>query len=167
MNHPHSDQRISNCEQREFAFPAQRYPHLVNAPVPPLDLHTSALNPTHHRHYPSSPPVIDGEVITSSIIPIPTRTNTSAPSSTRKRSLLRRAIDDPFWILMTLTGTLVLSIIGTAVYGAIQIMLAVAEWFSLNRTTILGGIVLIILLALCGGATAAKCAGIHCGGCKG
>jgi hypothetical protein len=81
--------------------------------------------------------------------------------------MLRRAIDDPFWILMTLTGALVLSIVGTAVYGVIQIILAVAEWFSLNHTTILGGIVLIILLALCGGATAAKCVGIHCGGCKG
>jgi hypothetical protein len=163
MNHPHSDQRLSNCEQRAFAFTAQRYPHLVNAPVPPLDSHTSALNPTHHL----PPSVIDGEVITSSVIPIPTRNEIGAPSPTRKRSLLRRAIDDPFWILMTLTGVLVLSIIGTAVYGVIQIMLAIGEWFSLNRTTILSGIVLIVLLGLCGGATAAKCVGIHCGGCKG
>jgi hypothetical protein len=163
MNHPHSDQRIPDCERRAFAFPAQGYPHLVNAPVPPLDLHTSAPNLTHRR----PPSVIDGEVITSSIVPISTWNDTDSPSRMRKRSLLRRAIDDPYWILMTLTGTLVLSIIGTAVYGAIQIMLAIAEWFSLNRTTILGGVVLIILLALCGGATAAKCVGIHCGGCKG
>jgi hypothetical protein len=163
MNHPHSDQRISDCEQHVYAFTAQRYPHLVNAPVPPLDSHTSALNPTHHR----PPSVIDGEVITSSIAPIPIRNDPGVRSMTRKRSLLRRAIDDPFWILMTLTGTLMLSIIGTAVYGVIQIMLAIAEWFSLNQSTILGSIVLIILLALCGGATAAKCVGIHCGGCKG
>jgi hypothetical protein len=163
MNHPHSDQRISDGGQRAFAFTAQRYPHLVNAPVSSLDLHTSALNPTHHR----PPSVIDGEVITSSIAPIPIRNDTSVRSTARKRSLLRRAMDDPFWILMTLTGVLVLSIIGTAVYGIIQIMLAVADWFSLNRTTILGGIILIILLALCGGATAAKCVGIHCGRCKG
>jgi hypothetical protein len=163
MNHPHSDQRISDCEQRAFAFAAQGYPHLVNAPVPPLDLPTSALNHTHHR----PPSVIDGEVITSSIAPVPIRNDTGVRSMTRKRSLFRRAIDDPFWILMTLTGALMLSIVGTAVYGVIQIMLAIAEWFSLNRSTVLGGIVLIILLALCGGATAAKCVGIHCGGCKG
>jgi hypothetical protein len=76
-------------------------------------------------------------------------------------------IDDRYWILMTLVVGLGLSITATVVYGVIQITLAIAAWLHANGTTIAGVMVGIILLMLCGGTTAAKCAGIHCGGCRG
>jgi hypothetical protein len=76
-------------------------------------------------------------------------------------------MDDPFWILMTLTVALGLSIAATVIYGVIQIALTVAEWFSANGATIGTITALIMVLALCGGASVAKCAGIHCGGCRG
>jgi uncharacterized BrkB/YihY/UPF0761 family membrane protein len=115
--------------------------------------------------------VVDGEVITSITTTIPTHIPddtyaTPAWAIEPKRKLLRRAIDDPYWILMTLTAATGLAIIATVVYGAIQIILTVGAWLHANATTIGGVIALIILVILCGGAKAAKCAGIHCGGCK-
>jgi hypothetical protein len=70
---------------------------------------------------------------------------------------------------MTLTGGIGLAIIATVVYGAIQIILTVDAWLHANAPTIgtIGGITaLIILVMICGGAKAVKCAGIHCGGCR-
>jgi hypothetical protein len=167
MNHPHSDQRSQQVHQRSPAL--LPYTYLVNAPVSPLDLHTSALIPTR-RKYPGSPLVVDGEVITSSfIVPAP-RKNTDAtavPVIEPTRSVFRRAIEDPYWILLTLMAALGLLITATVIYGTVQIMLAVAEWVSVHGTTIAAITTLIIVLAMCGGATAAKCAGIHCRGCKG
>jgi uncharacterized BrkB/YihY/UPF0761 family membrane protein len=115
--------------------------------------------------------VVDGEVITSITTTIPTHTQdntytTPAWAIEPKRNLLRRAIDDPYWILMTLTVALGLSIVATVVYGAIQIILTIGAWLHANATTIGGVAVLIILVMVCGGAKAAKCAGIHCGGCR-
>jgi len=158
MNHPHSDQRNRLVAQRAPAL--SPYIHLVNAPVSPLELHSSALIPSHHTEHPGLPPVVDGEVLSVHTIPAPTRTIEP------KRNLLRRAIDDPFWILMTLTVTLGVSITATVIYGAIQIILAIGAWLDANATTIGGATALIILRMLCGGAKAAQCAGIHCGGCR-
>ena len=167
MKHLHSDQRSQQVHQRSPAL--LPYTHLVNAPVSPLDCHTSALIPTP-RKYPGSPLVVDGEVITSTLtVPAP-RKNTDAtavPVIEPKRSVLRRAIEDPYWILMTLMAALGLSITTMVIYGVIQIMLAVAEWVSVHGTTIAAITTLIIVLAICGGATAAKCTGIHCRGCQG
>ena len=167
MKHPHSDQRSRQVHQRPLAL--SPYSHLVNAPVFPLDCPTSAL-PLTRREYSGSPLVVDGEVITSRlIVPVP-RKNTNAtavPVLQPKPSVLRRAIEDPYWILMTLMAALGLSISATVIYGIVEIMLAVTEWVSVNGTTIAAATTLIIVLAMFGGATAAKCAGIHCRGCKG
>lgn len=88
-----------------------------------------------------------------------------------KRGLIRRVIDDPYWVLITLASALGLAIVGTIVYGVTQIVLAVEQWWSENGHTVVSTgqtiLVVIVLLALCGGGAAAKCAGIHCGGCKG
>jgi hypothetical protein len=69
---------------------------------------------------------------------------------------------------MTLMAVLGLSITATVVYGVIQIILAIGSWFHAHGATLGAIAALIIVLMLCGGgATAAKCTGIHCGGCKG
>ena len=47
-------------------------------------------------------------------------------------------IDDPYWILMTLTAAIGLAITATVIYGAIQIILAVGAWLHANGTTIAG-----------------------------
>jgi hypothetical protein len=75
-------------------------------------------------------------------------------------------IEDPYWILVTLTVVLSLSLMATVIYGVIQITLAIGQWLHAHGATLGALAVLIIALMLCGGATAAKCAGIHCGGCK-
>jgi hypothetical protein len=169
MTHLHSPQHSHPVSQRAFAFPPLAY--LVNAPVFPLDRHPSVLIPTHPTEDSArSPLAVDGEVITSTtIIPTQRRNDTYATTAwalESKRSLFRRAIDDPYWILMTLTVGLVVVIIATVLYGAIQIILTVGAWLDANATTIGGAIALIVLVMLCGGAKAAKCAGIHCGGCR-
>jgi hypothetical protein len=169
MTHLHSDHRSHVVQQRVPAFPP--YAHLVNASVFPLDFHSSALTPTYPtEHGAGSPLVVDGEVITS-IITIPTQFRDDtypaiAPVIKPKRNLLRRAIDDPYWILMTLTASIGLAITAIVIYGAIQIILAIGAWLDANATTIGGIIALIVLVMLCGGAKAAQCAGIHCGGCR-
>lgn len=163
MTHPHSDQRNVPVSQHPMVF--SPYCHLVNASVSPLDSHTSALIP---QHYSEPPIVVVGEVITGSLTTRrivrddtqPTIANESRPS------LLRRAIEDPYWILMTLTVVLGLSITATVIYGVIQITLAIGQWFHAHGTTLGAIAALMIALMLCGGATAAKCTGIHCGGCK-
>jgi hypothetical protein len=170
MTHLYSDHRSHLIQQRAPAFPP--YAHLINAPAFPRDFHSSALIPTYPaEHGAGSPLVVDGEVITSITTMIPTHTKedtypTIAPVIEPKRNLLRRAIDDPYWILMTLTIALGVSITATVIYGAIQIILTIGAWLDANATTIGGAMVLIILMMLCGGAKAAQCAGIHCGGCR-
>lgn len=166
MKHPHSDQCSRPVYQRSPAL--SPYTHLVKAPVSPLDCHTSALVPTR-RKYPGSPLVVDGEVITSSlVVPAPRKDTdaTAIPVIEPTRSLLGRAIEDPYWILMTLMVTIGVSITTIVSYGVVQIMLAVAEWVSVHGPTIAAITTVIIVLAMCGGATAAKCAGIHCRGCQ-
>jgi hypothetical protein len=173
MTHLHSPHHSHVAYQRAAAFPS--HAHLVNAPVSPLDVHSNALIPTYPpEHGARSPLVVDGEVITSITTTIPTHTqdNTYTPPAWAiepKRNLLRRAIDDPYWILMALTAAIGLAITATVIYGAIQIILTVGAWLHANAPTIgtIGAtIALIILVMLCGGAKAAKCAGIHCGGCR-
>ena len=167
MKHPHSDQRSRPVPQRSLAL--SPYTHLVNASVFPLDLRASALIPTRKK-YPGSPLVVDGEVITSSVIVPAPRKNTGAtavPVIEPTQSLLRRVMEDPYWILMTLMVAIGLSITTMVIYGVVHIVLAVAEWVSVHGTTIAEITTLIIVLAMCGGASAAKCAGIHCRGCKG
>jgi hypothetical protein len=170
MTHLHSHQHSHMVHQRPRVLAP--YAHLVNSPVASLDLGCpSALIPTYPtEHGDGSPLVVDGEVITSiTTIPMQLRNDTyptTAPVIEPKHNLLRRAIDDPYWILMTLTAAIGVSIIATVIYGAIQIILAVGAWLNANATTIGTIIALIILLMLCGGAKAAQCAGIHCGGCR-
>ncbi|MCA1707739.1 MAG: hypothetical protein LC808_32505 [Actinobacteria bacterium] len=67
---------------------------------------------------------------------------------------------------MTLLATIGLSITATILYGAAQITQVVAHWFVTNGATIGAITILTILLVICSSATAAKCTGIHCPGCK-
>jgi hypothetical protein len=172
MTHSHLPHRSHAVQQRTPAF--SPHAHLVNAPVFPLDRHCSVLLPTHPiEQGATSPLVVDGEVITSTTtIPTPRRNDTYATTawaSEPKRSLFRRAIDDPYWILMTLTAAIGLAIIATVVYGALHIILTVGAWLHANAPsigTIGATTALFILVMICGGAKAAKCAGIHCGGCR-
>ena len=164
MTHLHSDQRNFPVYQHPMVFTP--YQHLVNAPVSPLDLRASALI---SQHYFEPSMVVEGEIITSSLTPRAlARDDTQPPITDESRpSLLRRAIEDPYWILMTLTVVLGLSITATVIYGVIQITLDIGQWFHAHGTTLGAIAALIIALTLCGGATTAKCTGIHCGGCKG
>jgi hypothetical protein len=141
------------------------YPHLVNAPVSPLELPASALIP---HHYSASPTVVDGTVITSNVTtPARIRDDTDRTiGDESKRSVLQWVIEDPYWILMTLMVALGLSLTATVVYGVIQITLAIGRWFTTNGATVGTIAALVILVMLCGGTSAAKCAGIHCGGCR-
>jgi hypothetical protein len=169
MTHLHSHHHSHLIQQRVLAFPV--HADLVNASVTRLDCHSSALIPTHDtEHGDGSPLMVDGEVITS-IVTIPTQPRddtypTIASVIEPKRNLLRRAIDDPYWILMMLTASIGLAITATVIYGAIQIILAIGAWLDANATTIGAITALIVLVMLCGGAKAAQCAGIHCGGCR-
>jgi hypothetical protein len=173
MTHLHSPHHSHAVQQRAPACPS--HTHLVNAPVSPLDFRSRALTPIHrNERCGDSPLVVDGEVITSITTTIPIHTQdhayaTPAWAIEPKRNLLRRAIDDPYWILMTLTAATGLAITATVIYGAIHIILTVDAWLHANAPT-LGTITattaLIILVMICGGAKAAKCAGIHCGGCR-
>jgi hypothetical protein len=135
--------------------------------VSALDSHTSALIPPH---YFEPPTVVDGEVITSSLTTRRMVRNDTQPTicDESRPSLLRRAIDDPYWILITLMAIVGLSITATVIYGVIQIILAIGAWFHAHGATLGAIAALIIVVMLCGGgATAVKCAGIHCGRCKG
>jgi hypothetical protein len=163
MTHPHSDQRSATVSPHPRVF--MPYQHLVNAPVSPLDPRASAHIPPH---YSASPTVVDGTVIASTVsTPAHLREDTDRIiGEGSKRSLLRRAIEDPYWILMTLMAVLGLSITATVVYGIIQITLAIGRWFTTNGTTLGTIAALVILVMLCGGTSAAKCVGIHCGGCR-
>jgi hypothetical protein len=164
MTHLHSDQRGVPAYPHPRVFTP--YQHLVNAPVSPLNSDTSGFIP---RHYSESPTVIDGEVLTSSVTTAAHIWDDTVriTGHESKRSLLQRAIEDPYWILLTLTVVLGLSLMATVVYGVIQITLAIGAWFHAHGATLGAIAVLIIALMLCGGATTAKCTGIHCGGCKG
>ncbi len=150
MNHPHSDQRVHHTSQRRPAF--LLHTRLVNAPVSPLDHRSSALTPTGHNDDSGLHPVIDGELVTSTLI-------NPAP----ERGLLRRVVDDPYWALVTLMAALGLATTATAVYGIARITLGVAQWLHTNSGLIA---IVMVVLALSAGATTAKCAGIHCPGCK-
>jgi hypothetical protein len=164
MTHLHSDQCNVPVHQHPMVF--SPYSHLVNAPVFPLDSHPSALIPPH---YPESPIVVDGEVLISSLTTPAHIWDDAGPTigDESKRSLLQRAIEDPYWILMTLMVAAVLSLTVTVVYGVIQITLSIGHWLHANGATLGAIAALIIALMFCGGASAAKCTGIHCGGCKG
>jgi len=169
MTHLHSHHHSHAVQQRAPAFPP--HAHLVNALVSPLGFRSRALIPIHRNERSGdSPLVVDGEVITS-VTTMPTHTRndtypTTAPVIEPRRNLLRRAIDDPYWILMTLTVGIGLAITATVIYGAIQIILTIGAWLDANATTVGAITALIILVMLCGGAKAARCAGIHCGGCR-
>ncbi len=177
MNHPHSDQRVHSACQRRPAFG----PHirLVNAPVSALDHHSSAVIRTQHNDDPGPHPVVDGEVITSTLTVADTNTTlrpvTAAavvptkparPVTTLRRGLLRRVLEDPYWALVTLMSTLTVSITATVIYGLSRITLGVAQWLHANSETVTTTVVMITVLGICAAASTTRCAGIHCGGCK-
>ncbi len=175
MNHSHSDQSVHPVRGRRPAFGP--HTHLVNVPVSPLDHHSSVRIRTQHNDSPGSHPVVDGEVITSTLIIPDTNTalhpTTPAPINPvnpanpvePERSLLRRVVDDPYWALVTLMAALGVSITATLTYGLIQITMSVAQFLRVNGATV-ATLIVIVALALSAGATA-RCAGIHCVGCKG
>jgi len=176
MNHPHSDQSVHHVCQRRPAFGP--HTHLVNASVSPLDHHSSVRIRTQHNDGPGSHPMVDGEVITSTLVipdanttlrpvtPAPVNpVNPPVPVVEPERSMLRRVVDDPYWALVTLMAALGVSITATVAYGVTQITLLVAQWLRVNGGTV-ATVIVIVLLAVCAGGTTARCAGIHCGGCK-
>ena len=138
MTHLHSHHRNHAVQQRTPAFPP--WVHLTNAPVSPLDFGSTASflrtpqNRVLRHHWWSmvkSSPALTPSPRIRDMTPM-RRQHGNEP----KRNLLRRAIDDPYWILMTLTGALGLAIIATVVYGAIQIILTVDAWLHTNAPTI-------------------------------
>jgi len=161
MTQPYSNQCSFPVYQHPVAFTPYR--DRVITPVSRLDCDIDRLIPTQDATPRRLHPVIEGEVLSSRTMTAPAR---SIPVMEPRRRFLRRSLDDPYWILMTLAITLVVSITATAIYGLIQITLAVGRWFTTNGTTLAAIAVLVTVLALCGGRTAAKCTGIHCGGCK-
>lgn len=115
-------------------------------------------------------PVIEGELVPVDLDALQRRITYTVKEVPAKPS---REINWP--LVLTVTAyTLGLSIIGVLVYGIVQIVLAVARaveefghWMSVNGPHILGiGALALLALLFCGGS-AAKCAGIHCGGCRG
>lgn len=132
------------------------------------------------------PPILDGEVVAVDLDALQDRVPSRIRPASRlvsayaqspiptivksKHRLLQRVIDDPYWLLMSLAIGLGLSIVGIAIYGVIQVGMAIRDWWMSNGHTVVSAtevvILIIVVLALCGGG-AAKCAGIHCGGCKG
>lgn len=176
MNHPHSDQSVHHvCRRRPASAP---HTHLVNASVSPLDHHSSVRIRTHRNDGPGSHPMVDGEVITSTLVipdanttlrpvtPAPVNpVNPPVPVVEPERSMLRRVVDDPYWALVTLMAALGVSITATVAYGVTQITLLVAQWLRVNGGTV-ATVIVIVLLVVCAGGTTARCAGIHCGGCK-
>ncbi|MDQ3900484.1 MAG: hypothetical protein M3319_08590 [Actinomycetota bacterium] len=160
MTRLHSNQRSFSVAQH--AVVVTPYQDLVNAPVSPLASRPSVLIPAPAATPENQHLVISGEVITSRTT-FPGRTISATKS---KQGLLRRTLDDPYWILMTLAITLIGSITATVIYGIIQITFAIGHWLTTNGTTLGTIAALAIIVMLCGGTTAAKCAGIHCGGCR-
>jgi hypothetical protein len=139
------------------------HPYWGNTPVVSPDSDTNGLIPTQDAIPRRLYPVIDGEVLASCTTTVSAR---RIPVREPKRSFLRQSLDDPSWILMILAIILGVSITATTLYGLIEITLAVGRWFTTNGTTLAILAALIVLLVLCGGTTAAKCAGLHCGGCQ-
>src|SRR5581483_101154 len=105
MTHPHSAQRTIPVSQSHMVVAPHQY--LVNAPVLSLDSHPSVLIPAPAAKSENQHRVINGEVITSRTAIFPARAITATEP---KQSLLRRTVDDPYWILMTLAITLIGSI---------------------------------------------------------
>jgi hypothetical protein len=161
MARPHSHQHSFSAYKHPVVFTL--HPDRVDAPVVTLGGDTVGFIPTQDAIFGGSYPVIEGEVLASRTTTVPARP-VAAPEL--KRSFLRRSCDDPYWILMTLAITLGVSITATVLYGLIQITLAIGRWFTTNGTTLAAMAALVTVVVLCGGTTAVKCAGIHCGGCQ-
>lgn len=73
--------------------------------------------------------------------------------------------EDPYVILTALKWSIPAAILGTVVYGVVEIVL----WINAHLADIgmgIGGVLgIIILLSLLGGG-GAVCAGLHCAGCR-
>jgi hypothetical protein len=140
-----------------MTHPYLGYPIRERSPVVPLNIPTTGLI----RRYDGWPMVVDGEVIASRHDDTTMRT-----VPVRRRRVLRRAVEDPYWILMTLMIGCGLSMTAMVVYGMIRLILAVVGWFTTNGITLAVITGLVVAGVLCGGARTVTCTGIHCGGCK-
>jgi hypothetical protein len=161
MTQLHSNQRSFRVYQHPVVFTPYR--DRVNAPVSSLGCDIDVLIPTQDATSRRPHPVIEGKVLASRTMTVPAQPITAIQP---KRNFLRRSLDDPYWILMTLAIILGVSITATALYAIIQITLAIGRWFTTNGTTLATIAALITVVVLCGGTTAANCTGIHCGGCQ-
>lgn len=81
-----------------------------------------------------------------------------------KPSRWQRFKDDPTWAIYLATFLVSTSIVGLVVYGLVMLVTAVVVWVTANAAVIVAVLVALVLLAIGGGA---KCAGLHCGGCRG
>lgn len=81
---------------------------------------------------------------------------------------LRLLLEDPYWLLYGVAVTVPLAIVATLAYGLAEIVISVYRFFAEYGQSLASiAVVIIIALVLGGGRKVAKCAGVHCGGCKG
>jgi hypothetical protein len=85
---------------------------------------------------------------------------------TFREKLYHNTIEDPYWILMGLMVALPVGIVGTAVYGIVEIISVVATNIQ-TITRILVAVLIMLALLIFGAVKSGVCPGIHCGGCKG
>lgn len=134
---------------------------------------TPTLAPRPALAYP--PAVIDGELVPLDLDEIQRpfvpceQLPALAPEVARDRpGRLRLLIEDPYWVLYSVTVALGVGIAGTALYGIVEIAISVYRFFATYGQSIASVAVLLLVLLVCGGGRkVAKCAGLHCGGCKG
>lgn len=85
-----------------------------------------------------------------------------------RRGLLRRAVDDPFWILLGLISTVSLGILGTLTYG---VLVTLARYGLIPTVIAVVGVIcgvlcLVAKIRSTGRGSSHRCAGLHCSGCR-
>lgn len=79
----------------------------------------------------------------------------------------RRRHVDVEWVIVGVGSLICVAVAGLAAYALVLAVIAVGNFLHTYGPAILGGLALVGLLMLCGGAKVARCAGLHCGGCRG
>lgn len=81
-----------------------------------------------------------------------------------KQPMRQRLWEDPTWLLYGAAFLIPAGIVVVIIYAVISIAMAIATFIAVNIGAIVAVIVVLALLMIGGGA---KCAGLHCGGCRG
>lgn len=85
-----------------------------------------------------------------------------------RRGLLRRAIDDPFWILVGVISMVGLGILGTLTYG---VLVTLARYGLIPTVIVVVGVICGVLCLVAkirgmGRGSSHRCSGLHCSGCR-